>query len=388
MAYGIIGTGQSLSVGARAGGVPYDPVVTSAPNSLVLRNMSDGVGGYNPPNTWTPALLTEPLRGPGETATTTWPTNVAAQSPHASMALAISAAHPQAVLAHHVVGQDGQGMEGIKKGGTVPSYAGSILEVTRMHNYLAGVGLPYVVVAVALTHGETDYGSATYEADMLQLLADYNADVKAITGQTRDIRMIFTQPSAGWPRPAGEASNIPDVMLTAWLNNPDKFLLVGPKTGYSYAPSDVDPPNDFHLDADGTCAMGDEYGKAISRMLSRLPDVAPLYPVSATVDPAGTVVTVTLNRAAQIDASLYGGTHLTQHVLWRNGGGFEVRDSGGTELEISSISVSGAVVTVNVAAGSPATVSYTLFGDGPGTIRRGKIRDADGRWLVQFSRSL
>jgi hypothetical protein len=177
-------------------------------------------------------------------------------------------------------------------------------------------------------------------------------------------------------------------MLTAWLNHPDKFLLIGPKTGYSYAPSDTDPPNDFHLDAAGTNAMGTEYGKALSRMLSRLPDVAPLYPLSATVNPPGTVVTVTLNRAAQIDNTLYGGTHLTQHPLWRNGGGFEVHDSGGTELEVSSISVSGAAVTINVAAGTPATVSYTLFGDGPGTIRRGKIRDADGHWLVQFSRSL
>lgn len=386
--YGIIGTGQSLSVGARAGGVPYDPIVTTTTNALVLRGMSDGAGGYLPPNTWSVVPLTEPLRGDGLTSTTIWPTNVAAQSPHAAMSNEIAIAHPAAILFHHVVGQDGQGMDGIKKGGSVPSYAGSILEVTRANAHVTAAGFRYIVVAVALTHGETDYGSATYEADMLQLLADYNADVKAITGQTRDIRMIFTQPSAGWPRPAGEASNIPDTMLTAWLNHPDKFLLVGPKTGYSYAPSVPTPPNDFHLDAAGTCAMGTEYGKAISRMMSGLPDIAPLYPLSATVNPPGTVVTVTLNRAVQIDNSLYGDTHLTQHASWRDGAGFEIRNSGGTALGISSISVSGAVVTINVASGTPATVSYTLFGDGPGTIRRGKIRDADGRWLVQFSRSL
>ena len=38
-----------------------------------------------------------------------------------------------------------------------------------------------------MTHGETDNGSADYESALVKLLADGNADLAAITGQTRKI---------------------------------------------------------------------------------------------------------------------------------------------------------------------------------------------------------
>lgn len=383
---GIIGTGQSLSVGARAGDTAYAPVVEldTASISFTLKNMIEPGGATTPASTWTLGSLSEPIRGIDHVSTVAWPNNVSYQSPHATMGVGFTEGYgsvPSFGLLHTVAGQNGQGYEGIKKGGTVASYAGSIAETQRFQEIFTALGVKYEVLAVVLTHGESDYGSATYGADILQLLADYDSDVKAITGQTRDVKMILTQPSAGWPRPVGEASNIPDVMLTTYLAHPDRLILMGPKTHLDYV------PGDFHLSAEGTTQMGLEYGRVLGKLAKRVPEYHVPFMVNSVLR-SGSDVQVTLNRAIVEDGSLYGSNHTTQHTGWANGGGFEVRTSGGAELTITGYTIAGNVVTLHTTGGTPGIVSYTLFGDGVGTIRRGKFRDASDNWLVQFSRTL
>jgi hypothetical protein len=381
--WGIVATGQSLSVGAHAGNLTYTTIVAGAgANHYMLGNLV-GSGGIsasaNPSTSWTLVTLAEPLRG--SPYATIWPSNVMNQSLHAPMASRLSSLIPGVRTAHTAVGQDGQPMSGIKKGGGVASYAGSIAEATKLRALLAAAGYDYRVAAVLLTHGESDLGSSTYGADVLQLQADYETDLKAITGQAGTIPLIATQPSAGYPQPGvGNTSNIPDVLLSTYLANPSRVILAGSKIGLSYW------SGDYHIDAAGSRDLGYMYADAVAPIIAGGTAFSPLYPVSATR--SGSVVTVTLNRSASFDTTLWGSTHASAYSgAWANGKGFEAVDGGGSPIAISSVSIVGAVVTITCAS-APTTISNALYGDGTGTIRRTQVRDASGNWLVQFSRAV
>lgn len=381
--WGFVATGQSLSVGAHAGNATYTTIVAGAgADHYMLANLV-GSGGIsasaNPSSAWTLATLAEPLRGAAYASI--WPSNVMNQSLHAPLASRLSSLIPGVKTAHTVVGQDGQPMSGIKKGGGVASYAGSIAEATKLRALLAALGYDYRIAAVLLTHGESDLGSGTYGAEALQLQADYEADLKAITGQAGTIPLVATQPSAGYPQPgAGNTSNINDVLLSTYLANPSRVILAGSKIGLSYFATD------FHLDAAGSRDLGYLYADAVAPIIAGGAAFSPLYPVSATR--SGSVVTVTLNRAASFDATLWGSTHASTYSgAWASGKGFEAVDSGGSPIAISSVTILGAVITITCAS-APTTISNALYGDGTGTIRRTQVRDAAGNWLVQFSRAV
>ncbi len=379
--YGIVGTGQSLSVGARASNAIYPaiPVATAAGRHWMLTGLRDGRGDVTASSTWQLTALADPMRG--APAATAWPNNVFCQSPHSAIAAALTAKIPGVQSVHTVVGQSGQPMSGIQKGGDRPSYAASITETARIAELLRARGVRFEILAVVLTHGESDYGSKTYGDELLRLQEDYDQDLRAITGQRTSIPLVMTQPSAGWPTPAEEASNIPQVMLDAVRAHPRELALVGPKTGLAYV------PNDFHLAAEGTVELGTQVGDFLAERLLH-PDVltepfAPNAALFTTISSEVTEVKVTLNRPATVDRSLFGTTHSTHHIGWQNGLGFEAKAANGAELPISDVVVTGDQARITV-AGTPAEISYTLFGDGPGTIRRGALRDERGRWLVQF----
>src|SRR5260370_19901303 len=80
------------------------------------------------------------------------------------------------------------------KRGTVP-YRNAVATVKRVALILHRMGIRDVVRAMTVTHGETDgmigAGAAQYEADLVQWRSDYDADLRAITGQ-REHLMLFT----------------------------------------------------------------------------------------------------------------------------------------------------------------------------------------------------
>ncbi|MET0414317.1 MAG: dockerin, partial [Polyangiaceae bacterium] len=117
---GIIGTGQSLSVGAEA------PDVSAAAAQQPYNNLKLSLGGATvppfDPGAASLALvpLTEPIRAQATTFPSAYPANLYGESPHAAMAaqitkLAREAGLPDYVSAHSVVGESGQGMSIIDK---------------------------------------------------------------------------------------------------------------------------------------------------------------------------------------------------------------------------------------------------------------------------------
>jgi hypothetical protein len=70
------------------------------------------------------------------------------------------------------------------------SYAATLFEAAAITRLAKAAGKTYGIGAIFLTHGETDFASATYREEMVQLWRDYNADLSAITGRTEKIPMF------------------------------------------------------------------------------------------------------------------------------------------------------------------------------------------------------
>jgi hypothetical protein len=387
---GIIGTGQSLAVGAQAGG--------SFGSSPSDNNLKLALGGATVPPFDSSAAslslvpLSEPIRPLAAGYPSDYPANIYGESHHTAMgaqitALAKAAGAADYVTVHTVVGESGQGMnvinkaatENINGAGTGRAYAASIFEVQAIKRLAEAQGKTYGVGAIFLTHGETDSASSTYEADMVKLAADYNADVSAITGQTEKIPM-FTSQQHAYGFSAGVRSAASPGMLQQWrvgVDNPGDVIVTGPKYQYPYFTDNV------HLVNRGYELMGEKYAEVYFKVAVLGQEWQPLQPT--TVERNGAVLTVHFQVpvAPLVWDTTLEQPHQTALTAWAQGKGFEVR-SGGTDLTIQSVEIVGAdtvqiTTTTDVPAG--ATLGYAATSDGvalPGrSVRWGLLKDSD-----------
>lgn len=380
--WGFVGTGQSLAIGAAAGAPKYEPPLpTAGEGHFVLRNITGGAetnrpfAFAKPASAWTLETLVEPIREIGS-GTGPWPINVSYQSPHAPLADELRRLSGGTILTAHIVAaQNGQGMAGIGKGGSVSSYAASLAEAERMRDLLAARGYELRFAAILLTHGETDHGNHAYDDDVARLQADYEADLRAITGQGRRIPLFMTHPSAGYINPpAGMYNTTTMAMTRAWRRAPTTLRLVGSKTNLEYFESD------FHLSPAGTIALGRLYARHVYPWIANESFVDPVHPVS--IVRTGRTVTITADRPLVDDPALFGATH--HEGPWQDALGFEAHDAEGNDVRIERASLRGNAVVLECAT-SPAEVSHAMYADGPTPVsRRVRLRDAGGEWLVQF----
>jgi hypothetical protein len=391
---GIVGTGQSLSVGAEA------RVFSAAARQPRFNNLKLALGGAQVPpfNANAPSLslvpLVEPVRALATTFPSAYPANLYGETPHAAMAaqvtmMARQAGAPDYVTAHSVVGESGQGMNVINKTAvevvngatsTGRAYRATLFEVAAIRRLAAARGQTYGVGAIMLTHGETDAGNTGYEAAMVRLWSDYNQDLRAITGQTEPIPLITSQQhSFGFV--AGQRVGASASTLAEWrvgLNNPNNIICAGPKYQYPYSPDGI------HLVTRGYELLGEKYGEVYFQRVVLGNNWQPLQPIS--VARSGRVVTVRFHVPVPplaFDTVLprpHQGPLLTQ---WSRGRGFELR-VGNTPLVINEVRIVSAdtvqiIASANVPAGT--TVGYAVTSSGvqlPGISRRwGNLIDSD-----------
>ena len=148
--YGIVGNGQSLSTGDRAGSPAYTPFFAGPVSGSYMLTDVDNLF-TNPVSAWTLTDLQEPMRGTGYG--TAYPYNVSFQSPHTPMGYYLNLNYGLNT-AHTCAGQSGQPYSVIKKNGTGNSYESSIQEVTRFKQLFDALNINYEVTAVIWTHGE------------------------------------------------------------------------------------------------------------------------------------------------------------------------------------------------------------------------------------------
>jgi hypothetical protein len=389
---GIVGTGQSLSVGAQA------TTFSAAATQPHFNNLKLALNGTVVPpfNSNAPALslvpFVEPIRPLATTFPSAYPANLYGETLHAAMAaqvttLARQAGAPDYVTAQTVVGESGQGMSVINKtatevvnGGTSTgrAYRASLFEARAIKRLATARGKTYGIGAIVLTHGETDSGNAGYEGAMVQLWSDYNQDLKAITGQAESIPMITSQQhSFGFT--AGQRSGASPATLAEWrvgVDNPNNILCAGPKYQYPYASDNI------HLVTRGYELLGEKYGEVYFQRVVLGAAWQPLQPIGATR--AGNVVTVRFH--VPVPPLAWDTTlpmpHQSALTQWARGRGFELR-AGTTILVINSVQIVNDTVRITAATAVPAgaTIGYAVTSDGialAGRSRRwGNLKDSD-----------
>ncbi len=388
---GVIGSGQSLSVGAQASDVASKPTLDA--------NLKLSLGGAAaPPFDPTAAALSlvplfEPIRPLATTYPSAYPHNIYGETPHTAMASQISALVRRAfateyVTVHSVVGENGQGMARLKKAAvetvngatsTGRAYAATLFEVAAIERLAKARGQSYGVGAIILTHGETDAGNADYQADLVQLWRDYNQDLKAITGQAESIPLLVTQ-QHGFGFSAGTSSGASASTLAAWrasLEHPRDIVCVGPKYQYPYA------PDNFHLGTRGYQLLGEKYGQVYFERIVLGRDFRPVQPTQVSVD--GRVVRVRFHVPVPplVWDEALPAPHQTALTEWRAGRGFELSAGGGAPIAIESVAIDGDAVSIQSAVDLPAgaVLGYATTSDGvvlANTSRRwGQLRDSD-----------
>lgn len=388
---GIIGTGQSLSVGQSA-----SELAGTAPAFDNLK-LALGAAATPPFDAEHPELslvpLVEPIRPLASTYPSAYPDNIYGETPHHALASQVSAlvnaAYGQRyVTVHSVVGENGQGMRMLRKGApesvngrasTGRAYAATLFEVSAIGRLAAAQGKTYGVGAIFLTHGETDADDPEYEAELVQLWREYNADLCVITGQSASIPLFVSQ-QHGFDFAPGEVRGASRSTLAQWrvgVFNPQDIVCTGPKYQYPYA------PDNFHLSTRGYQLLGEKYGQVYFEHVVRGRAFAPLQPTS--VSAKGRELTVRFQVPVPPlawDEELPP-PHQSALREWRAGRGFELSVND-TPLAIDAVEIVDAD-TVRIIAAEPvpagSVLGYAVTSDGtvlPNLSRRwGLLRDSD-----------
>src|SRR6185312_5098830 len=353
---GVIGTGQSLAVGqygtpAKATTQPYNNLKLSTGSAAWPLNPNDATFKMVP--------LTEPIGRAPTTYPSSYPTNIAGETPHTAMgdqitALAMSSAGRDDVNVHGEFGENGQCLTYLVKnapqsGVNGHAYQATLFETQAITRLAKAAGKTYGVAALTVTHGECDAGNSNYESQLFGLLQNYDTDIAAITGQTQPLLMIVSQQNATNDQSAST--------LAQWkigVDHPTDVVCSGPKYQYPYYTDGV------HLITDGYEMLGEKYGQIYFQRVVLGNPWQPLQPIS--VDRTGTRQ---INVHYHVPVSpLVWDTALSvpnaNSAPWKNGKGFEVR-ANNTAVTINQVAISGDTVQITVASDLPASgvnVSY------------------------------
>jgi hypothetical protein len=387
---GIVGTGQSLSVGTTPAMQMQQP----------YGNLKLGFGGATVAPPFDPNIatlemlpLTEPLRATANSYPSAYPANLYGETPHAAMANQLTAMVMQAaahdyVTVHTVVGESGQPMTVIRKNPTnLPAdgtsgraYDATLFEATAINRLAGAAGKSYGIGAIVITHGESDAGNSAYATDLFQLLTDYNTDLAAITGQTTRIPMFASQQNSV-PADTGSVSVSALQVWKASKDHPGEIVCTGPKYQYSYANDSAH----VHLSVKEYERLGEKTAQVYYERVVLENDWQPLQPTSAEVS----ANTVTVHFHVPVPPLVWDDTLPPPHGPlipdWAAGRGFEVA-RGGIRQAITAVELVGddtvKITCANELAGAEVVVGYAATAEG-GTppaaqpARWGHLRDSD-----------
>jgi hypothetical protein len=293
--------------------------------------------------------------------------------------------------------------------GYIPPFSDGMMEVADAMAIAKAAGKSYVVRAVTAIHGESDHYSysnnqqefpmpatsgqgviANYGEGMVEWQKDYEAGVKAITGQTLPVPFFMLQMSNWNDVPH---SQIPTWQLEAHVKAPGKVVIVTPGYPIGYA------TDCLHFTNHGERRLGEYFGKAYARVVLEGKPWEPLRPIDVTVQ--GNVVTakfVVPKPPLVLD---------TTHVKDPGNYGFEFTDDSGAPPAVTKVELAGPdTVKITLAAaptGQNKRLRYAFtatpltcpgFENGP----RGNLRDSDDtpshygydlwNWSVHFDEAV
>lgn len=391
---GVIGTGQSLSVGFQGPLFGQTPLVPGPAYKL-----HDSSGSYDINDPYLPSLslvpFTEPIRdqipssGP-------YPKNIEGLSPHYGFIrqfLHTLYSHPDAhqiqeryrTTVHTAVGSSGAPLNFIEPGGVAKSYDASLFEARVLTRLAKAQGAVLEYDLILLTHGESDaiIGNDRYAQQLIDLHNKYSEDLKAITGQKHDPVMLLTQQNTAPPysKQADGSTECIDCMWRVQQTSKGKIVCAGPKYQYQYAPGGL------HLPAPGYDRLGEYYGEIFAKICLQVEHVAklggsgtesaqgpfaPLHPKSIRIESEASFVVDFHVPEPPLQWDPYLPLcHAEKFTDWTNGRGFELSDSEGKSVEILQVSIldDGQSVRIDHNASSnspPSRLSYAMFQDADG----------------------
>lgn len=390
---GVVGTGQSLAVGQE--GRP--PASTEQPYENLKLSTGDLDWPIDPEDdTLEMVPLVEPVGRLSPTYPSSWPENIAGETPHSAMANQVTAMVQETagldyVGVHGEFGENGQPMTYLRKdpvedpaGVNGRAFEATLIETAAVTRLAEAEGKTYGVGAIIVTHGESDAGNTAYADDLHQLWEDYNTEISAITGQSESIQMIVSQQNA-----VNDRSPSAVAQWQVGVDYPDDIVCSGPKYHYEYA-------NDAtHLQTESYQRLGEKYGQVYFERVVRGRPWQPLQPLEATRD--GNVITVTFH--VPVPPLVFDETFPPPHEgsdVWGNGEGFEVRTPAGMELAIESVEIEddSVKITCEETLSGSVNVSYAMMSESDsvmrvmnpkddsdllftGTTRWGRLRDSD-----------
>lgn len=417
---GVVGSGQSLSVGftpanTAMGKAYYNNLMLQQGATSFPGTISGGTGG-NPgvpvpgssDKPWDSTMsdlkavpLVEPVRAVGSGYPRPYPINIYGETHHSAMAREITHfvqstdASADYITAHTVVGESGMGITALIKqtGSDITdvgrAYAATIFEAGAFSRIAKAAGKTYGVGVVVMTHGETDAMpyNADYGKQLIQLLADYNADISAITGQTYKIPMYINQ-QHGCPNNSickgstsgkGARADVNNIEWQLGVTNKDDFVCTGPKYQYQ-ANSNGDG---LHISVQGAEMLGEKTAQVFYQRAILGNDWQPLMPIGVEVTNS-TVVTVHFHVPVPplVWDTTFDAPAITE---WKNGKGFELR-SDTANITIASVALSGNDVQITASSALPTSglhVGYAISNQGvqlsnhSKAVRWGMLRDSD-----------
>ena len=381
---GIIGTGQSLSVGAQ--GLPLRATAPSF-NNLKL---DLGTRAFPATDAASGRLslvpLREPIRPLARRYPAPYPRNIQGETPHTCMATEITRLLLDAtqqrgdyVTVHTVVGESGQALSVIAKdakrsGATGFAYERSLFEVQAIARLAKAANRSFGIGALVLTHGETDAENPDYERGLLALWQSYNQDLPRITGQQKPIPLFLTQQSS-CPTDDGSLAHSALAALRASRASGSGIVCVGPRYQYSYDGDGV------HLDSLGYDRLGEKYGQAYFESVLRGRPWQPLSALAARREGAAIRVDFHVPVPPLVwDDELP--PPQPSRVEWSTARGFEL-STRERPLPITSVEISADSVLIRVpsAPSGPLLVRYAATAAAAprlhGTHRWGQLRDSD-----------
>ena len=345
----VLGTGQSLIEGSQT--------ATSGTVPITTEQEYDNLGfpAYPAsPTNLAPATVatTEHQVGRGE-----WPGLGCAAAIRRALLrdnnLSYEAIKSTVVIANNAVG--GSPIANLVRG-TAP-YASGIAQATAL---AALTGQTAGVLAVIFGQGESDVGTdpAVYRAKLIQLAADYDADLRAATGQSRRVRMVCYQLGT-------ESRSIALAQLDAALSS-DLLRMVGPMYQFDYY-------DGLHINSVSSRRLGAYYGEAVKAIAIDNGDWQPLRPISAHV--LGNTIVLTFNKSGLVFDDVL--------VPAQPGQGFHVQTSALDTVPIVAVEVRNSNQVRIACATAPAAdwvVQYGVeaVGKAPYFGRAGNLRDSAG----------
>lgn len=406
----VISTGQSNSVAHEA----RPPITSTQPFTNLMFNVGvmtsgvcdrEGCRTYEKPTAFAPLVEGDSFWYPVETMSS-------GLANEGAMLAKTKYQKPAHDILVSLAGRNGLTYWCLRRGGCnfidptyLNPYDENMKQVTDGKAIAAGAGKSYVVRMVTAIHGESDdYAYATntqefpldgtdgtaqtitsYADALIEWQRDYEAGVKAITGQTQPVPLLISQFS-GWNDIATSAVSM--LQYEAHVRALGKVVLVTPGYTLDWA------PDCRHYTAKGERQLGEYFGKAYARIVLEGRRWEPLRPTKVTH--AGNVVTAKFVVPAPpivLD---------TKRVMDPGNYGFEAVDAAGQKLAIASVAVAGAdTLTITLAAppaaGAHLRYAYTTVPHscpGPFVGARGNLRDSDAtpsqygyelfNWAVHF----